>query len=119
MLGKFIRGARRTLAIYDVKIQDRDMLQLLDARARKGVQVRVLGSLKHVDGSIEVRKLKGRPLHVRAIIRDGTRAFVGSQSLKTDELDARREVGLLISNPAVTRQLMQVFESDWETSANG
>ena len=32
-------------------------------------------------------------LHVRAIIRDGTRAFVGSQSLRKEELDSRREVG--------------------------
>ena len=31
----------------------------------------------------------------------------------TGELDSRREVGLLISNPNVARQLMKVFESDW------
>ena len=56
---------------------------------------------------------------MRAIIRDGTRAFVGSQSLRTPELDSRREVGLIISNPAVARQLMQVFEKDWRESAKG
>jgi phosphatidylserine/phosphatidylglycerophosphate/cardiolipin synthase-like enzyme len=56
-------------------------------------------------------------LHVRAIIRDGTRAFVGSQSLRTDELQNRREVGLLISNPSVTRKIMQVFEADWADAA--
>ena len=60
-----------------------------------------------------------RRLHARAIIRDGTRAFVGSQSLRTDELDNRREVGLLISNPTVTRRLMQVFEQDWEATGGG
>ena len=57
-------------------------------------------------------------LHVRAIIRDGTRAFVGSQSLRKEELDSRREVGLLVNNPAVTRKLMQVFEADWQDWAN-
>jgi phosphatidylserine/phosphatidylglycerophosphate/cardiolipin synthase-like enzyme len=46
-------------------------------------------------------------------IRDGTRAFVGSQSLRKEELDSRREVGLLISNPNVAGQLMKVFETDW------
>jgi phosphatidylserine/phosphatidylglycerophosphate/cardiolipin synthase-like enzyme len=56
-------------------------------------------------------------LHVRAIIRDGTRAFVGSQSLRKTELGNRREVGLLISNPVVTRKLMQVFEADWDANA--
>jgi phosphatidylserine/phosphatidylglycerophosphate/cardiolipin synthase-like enzyme len=118
MLARFIRDARRTLAIYDLKIQDRDMLQLLDARAKKGVQVRVLGAMKGGTESVEVRALKGRRLHVRAIIRDGTRAFVGSQGLRTPELDLRREVGLLISNPSVTRKLMQVFEEDWAASAS-
>ena len=117
MLARFLRDARRTLAIYDLKIQDRDMLQLLEARAKKGVQVRVLGGMKGGSESLEVRALKGRRLHVRAIIRDGTRAFVGSQSLRTPELDLRREVGLLISNPSVTRKLMQVFEEDWAASA--
>jgi cardiolipin synthase len=56
-------------------------------------------------------------LHVRAIVRDGTRAFVGSQSLRKEELDKRREVGLFINNPTVTRSLLKVFDADWEASA--
>ena len=32
-------------------------------------------------------------LHTRTIIRDGAQAFIGSQSLRGHELDARREVG--------------------------
>jgi phosphatidylserine/phosphatidylglycerophosphate/cardiolipin synthase-like enzyme len=118
MLAKFIRGARRTLAIYDVKVQDPDLLELLEERVKKGVEVRVLGNVKAKDNGFVVRSMPRR-LHARAIIRDGTRAFVGSQSLRTDELDNRREVGLLISNPTVTRRLMQVFEQDWEATGNG
>jgi phosphatidylserine/phosphatidylglycerophosphate/cardiolipin synthase-like enzyme len=118
MLTKFIRGARRTLAIYDVKVQDPDLLALLEERVKKGVEVRVLGNVKAKDNGLTVRSMPRR-LHARAIIRDGTRAFVGSQSLRTDELDNRREVGLLISNPTVTRRLMQVFEQDWEATESG
>jgi phosphatidylserine/phosphatidylglycerophosphate/cardiolipin synthase-like enzyme len=114
MLTAFIKGARKEIAIYDQKITDPGMIKLLKERAAKGVQVRVIGCLKGPDGDVKVRPLKAMRPHVRAIIRDGTRAFVGSQSLRKDELDARREVGLLISNPKVTRQLMKVFESDWE-----
>jgi phosphatidylserine/phosphatidylglycerophosphate/cardiolipin synthase-like enzyme len=55
----------------------------------------------------------GLRLHVRAIIRDGLRAFVGSQSLRKEELGSRREVGLLVNNPTVARKLLQVFEADW------
>ena len=93
------------------------MIKVLKDRCAKGVKVRVIGSLKGPDGDIDARPLATMRLHVRAIIRDGTRAFVGSQSLRTPELDSRREVGLIISNPAVARQLMQVFEKDWGESA--
>lgn len=33
------------------------------------------------------------------------------------ELDKRREVGVLISNPTVTRKLLEVFDADWDASA--
>lgn len=113
MLSTFLKGARKELAIYDAKIQDPMIIRLLKERAAKGVRVRVIGDLKGPDGDVQVRPLKNLRLHVRAIVRDNTRAFVGSQSLRKEELDSRREVGLLISNPNVARQLMKVFESDW------
>lgn len=113
MLTKFIRDARKDLAIYDAKIQDRVLTKLLKERAAKGVRVRVIGNLKGPDGDVLVHPLKGSRMHVRAIIRDGTRVFVGSQSLRKPELESRREVGLLISNPTVARALMRIFETDW------
>jgi phosphatidylserine/phosphatidylglycerophosphate/cardiolipin synthase-like enzyme len=116
MLAMFIRKAKKKLAIYDPGIRDRAMVEILKDRVRKGVEVRVIGKLKGSNDGIELRPLQGRRLHVRAIIRDGTRAFVGSQSLRTDELESRREVGLLISNAGVARRLMQVFEADWAES---
>ena len=116
MLEKFLRGAKKELAIYDAKIQDPSMVKILKECAAKGVRVRVIGDLKGPDGDVLVRPLKSMRLHVRAIIRDGTRAFVGSQSLRKEELESRREVGLLINNPSATRRLMQVFETDWEES---
>jgi phosphatidylserine/phosphatidylglycerophosphate/cardiolipin synthase-like enzyme len=116
MLSTFLKGARKELALYDAKIQDPMIIRLLKERAAKGVRVRVIGDLKGPDGDVQVRPLKGLRQHVRAIVRDSTRAFVGSQSLRKGELDSRREVGLLISNPNVARQLMKVFETDWEES---
>ena len=44
---------------------------------------------------------------------------MGSQSLRKQELDRRREVGLIVSNPGVTRALRTVFEADWAESATG
>jgi cardiolipin synthase len=117
MLTAFLKGAKKELAIYDAKIQDPAMIKLLKELAAGGVRVRVLGHLKGPDGDVVVRSLKTMRLHVRAIVRDGTRAFVGSQSLRKVELDKRREVGLLINNPTVTRSLLKVFDADWDASA--
>jgi phosphatidylserine/phosphatidylglycerophosphate/cardiolipin synthase-like enzyme len=113
VLGRFLGGAKKSLAIYDVNIQDPAMIKVLKELAGKGVQIRVIGKLKEVIANVTVRRPGALRLHVRAIIRDGTKAFVGSQSLRKVELDKRREIGVLVNNPAVARQLMQVFESDW------
>jgi len=118
-LSAFIKGAKKELAIYDAKVFDPAMVKLLNERAAKGVRVRVLGTVKGKDGEIESRKLVPMRLHVRAIVRDGTRAFVGSQSLRKDELENRREVGLIVKNPTVARKILQVFDADWEASARG
>jgi cardiolipin synthase len=117
MLTAFLKEAKKELSIYDEKIQDPAMVKLLKELAANGVRVRVLGHLKGPDGDVVVRSLKTMRLHVRAIVRDGTRAFVGSQSLRKEELDKRREVGLFINNPTVTRSLLKVFDADWEASA--
>jgi cardiolipin synthase A/B len=115
-LSEFISGARRELAIYDEKIQDPSIVRLLRERASKGVRIRVIGQLKGPNGAIQTTRLKGIRLHVRVIVRDGTRAFVGSQSLRKIELESRREVGLLITNPSVAGKILQVFEADWTAS---
>jgi cardiolipin synthase len=117
MLGTFIAGAKRELAIYDAKIQDPAMIKLLKDRAAKGVTIRVIGSMKGRDPNIAERKLSTLRLHVRAIVRDRTHAFVGSQSLRKDELEKRREVGLIVNNPAVAAKILQVFDADWRDSA--
>jgi phosphatidylserine/phosphatidylglycerophosphate/cardiolipin synthase-like enzyme len=112
-LTTFIKGARKQLYIYDLKLHDPAIVKLLNERARAGVAVRVIGGMKGAGDGVRVCK-PGMRLHVRAIIRDGLRAFVGSQSLRKEELGSRREVGLLVNNPTVARRLRQVFEADWE-----
>jgi cardiolipin synthase len=118
-LAALIAGAKTELAIYDAKIQDPAMIKLLKERAAKGVKVRVIGSMKGKDPLIHEAKLAGLRLHVRAIVRDGRHAFVGSQSLRTIELEMRREAGLIINNPTVARKILQVFEADWAASVKG
>lgn len=89
------------------------MHQLLRRRADAGIDVRVIGETPHLRSPLPVEKYPGRRLHVRAIIRDGRHAFVGSQSLQTLALDGRREVGVIVSDTAVVKQLQSIFERDW------
>jgi phosphatidylserine/phosphatidylglycerophosphate/cardiolipin synthase-like enzyme len=112
VLGTFMKRATKQLLIYDPKISDKEMLGILRERAKAGVEVRVIGQVSGKN-TFEVQKLAGARLHTRTIVRDGRQAFVGSQSLRTLELDSRREVGLIIQDPATVKKLIATFESDW------
>lgn len=113
ILGAFIKKAKKQLLIYDTKVSDRLMLRLLAERAKAGVDIRMFGKTGKGASGIVVRKLPDLRLHVRAIIRDGTAAFMGSQSLRKLELDGRREVGVIIRDSRVARQMQAVFDADW------
>jgi phosphatidylserine/phosphatidylglycerophosphate/cardiolipin synthase-like enzyme len=112
-LSEFIRKARKELLIYDPKISDSQMINLLVERQKAGIEIKILGRLGKGGGTLNSRKLTTIRLHTRAIIRDRKHAFVGSQSLRKLELDARREVGVIIKNPQVIGKLAATFESDW------
>jgi len=111
-LARFIQEAKEELIVYDPRVSDRPMIRLLAERARAGVKVRVIGRLAGPVPGVTVRKLDIR-LHTRTMVRDGKIAFIGSQSLREAELDARREVGLIFRDPRAVSQLLQTFESDW------
>jgi cardiolipin synthase len=115
LLTAFVRGARRQLLIYDAQVSDNAVQKVLADRASDGVEIRILGRLEKNIKGVKVRRLPIR-LHVRAIVRDGSAAFIGSQSLRKLELERRREVGVLIRNAAVVRKIQDTFEADWEKS---
>jgi phosphatidylserine/phosphatidylglycerophosphate/cardiolipin synthase-like enzyme len=117
-LGRFISGARKQLLIYDPQVSDDAMLRLIAERIKAGVDVRVLGRVE-AKWNVKSEKFPGRRLHVRTIIRDGKRAFVGSQSLRRLELDKRREVGVIVTDVNVVEQLQEVFEKDWAQTESG
>ncbi len=119
VLDRFLKRAKRQLLIYDPRISDKSMLRVLEGRANAGVEIKVIGSVAG-RARFDVRKLTGMRLHTRTIIRDRREAFVGSQSLRTLELDSRRELGLIIRDAKAVKALIGTFESDWAgTNASG
>jgi phosphatidylserine/phosphatidylglycerophosphate/cardiolipin synthase-like enzyme len=113
LLSAFIAEARERLLIYDPQISDAAIMGLLDERAAAGVEIRVLGGMKGQIPGVRVEQLALQRLHVRAIIRDGRHAVVGSQSLRRAELDRRRELGIIVSDATVIERLVRTFEADW------
>lgn len=114
-LAKFIRGAKKELLVYDPKVSDGAMLRLLYEKQNAGVKVRVLGEV--AGDRLPACHLKRLRLHTRTIIRDSVQAFIGSQSLRQAELDARREIGLIFRDGSVIKDLVRTFEEDWVASA--
>ncbi len=118
LLSAFIKGARKSLTIYDPKVSDPVMMALLAARAKAGVEIRILGRLTRKIEGVTARKLAPMRLHTRTIVRDESHAFLGSQSLRALELDARREVGVIFKDRAIVARLSQTFKEDWELAGH-
>lgn len=113
LLADFIAKSRKQLVIYDPKVSDPAMIKLLKERVKKGVDVRIIGKVDKAAVDIPHEKYPGKRLHVRAMVRDGRVAFVGSQSLRALELDKRREVGLIVRGAAIVGEILKTFEEDW------
>jgi phosphatidylserine/phosphatidylglycerophosphate/cardiolipin synthase-like enzyme len=118
-LARLLKGARKHLYVYDPKLTDPLMIRILQERERAGVDVRILGRIAKRGAGLTAYKFPGKRLHVRAIIQDGKRAFVGSQSLRKLELDGRREVGVIVKDPGIVGRLYEVFEHDWALTDHG
>jgi phosphatidylserine/phosphatidylglycerophosphate/cardiolipin synthase-like enzyme len=114
-LTEFINGAKKKLLLYEMKISDRDFVKLLNKKISEGVEVRILSRASAKGGTIPVRRMNQR-LHLRAIMRDGEQGFIGSQSLRKLELEARREIGVIFKDKKIVKQMEDVFEKDWKSS---
>lgn len=119
ILSDFVSKARKQLLIYDPKVSDPSIIKLLKERLKAGVDIRVIGKVDKAANDIPHEKYPGKRLHVRAIVRDGRFAFVGSQSLRMLELDKRREVGLIVNTASVVSEIRKQFEEDWALTDSG
>jgi phosphatidylserine/phosphatidylglycerophosphate/cardiolipin synthase-like enzyme len=112
-LSTFIKQARKQLLIYDPKIADPQIMRLLEDHAKAGLDIKIIGSVSARSANLPVAPLTSMRLHTRTIIRDGSQAFVGSQSLRQPELDSRREIGMIVRDSKAVNLLLATFEKDW------
>jgi phosphatidylserine/phosphatidylglycerophosphate/cardiolipin synthase-like enzyme len=115
-LASFIKDAKKEIFIYDPCVSDPAMIKALAERSKNGVEVKILGRFTRHSEAIQTCKLHDMRLHTRMILRDGTHAFLGSQSLRTVELDRRREVGMIFDDAAIVKSLEKTFLEDWKAA---
>jgi phosphatidylserine/phosphatidylglycerophosphate/cardiolipin synthase-like enzyme len=118
-LEKLIVKAKSSLRIYDPSMVDGPMMRLLKKQAEAGVDVRIIGKAGKAGGGLRVEKLPELDVHVRAILRDDAELFIGSQGLRTLELDRRREVGIVLRDRTAIKRFREVFEEDWGSTDAG
>ena len=95
-----IAGARHSIRILDHKLSDPDLVGLLRDRRNEGIIVSLIG--RHPMGAIEP--------HGKMMIIDEQRAILGSTALSTLSLDFRREVSVIIHEPALVKQLNMAYQ---------
>jgi phosphatidylserine/phosphatidylglycerophosphate/cardiolipin synthase-like enzyme len=118
-LSAFISKAKSQLLIYDPKVNDVHIVKQLNDRVAAGVDVRIIGKVGGRGHQLVHQKYPGHRLHVRAIMRDGRDAFMGSQSLRRLELDKRREVGVIVKSATIVNEMVATFEADWALTEFG
>jgi phosphatidylserine/phosphatidylglycerophosphate/cardiolipin synthase-like enzyme len=114
-----IEGARQQLLIYDPRLTDRLMQRAIERRAMAGIDVRVISKLEKKLRDVEIASYPGGRLHVRAIVQDARRVFIGSQGLRRAELDRRREIGVIVDDKEIVRGVTRIFEKDWARTPQG
>ena len=112
-LAKFLEGAKKELLIYDPNVSDSAMLRILTEKSKAGIEIKILGGA----AKLPAHKLAQIRLHARVILRDGNDIFIGSQSLRTLELDGRREVGVIFRDRRGANRISKIFQKDWELAA--
>jgi cardiolipin synthase A/B len=124
-----IDQARTSIDVFAEVVRDTQARAALIAAAQRGVVVRVLVPDRPADddatiyraligGGVQIRLLADLYSHAKAIIVDGTTAFVGSQNLTAISLDDNRELGMMLTEPANLARLEGTFASDWADSAD-
>ena len=112
-LTTFIRGAKKQLLMYEMKISDNDFVKLLNEKISQGVDVRVIGSTsnkgRHAAGAQAADATSCAGDHSRWASRCFSEARVcASWSSRRGE-----RLGIIVHDPKIAKQMIGVFDKDW------
>jgi len=125
----FVDSAQSTLLVESMQLADRQVRAHLIARAADGVQIQIVladacwitpnrGAAEVMDRAegIAVRWMGEYDAHVKMMIADGERAYLGSVNMSQNSIDRNREVGLILDDPAALEVLATTFAHDWSVA---
>jgi phosphatidylserine/phosphatidylglycerophosphate/cardiolipin synthase-like enzyme len=120
-----INGAQRSLVIENEEMDSTPVESALEAASRRGVSVSVIMTedaawtaalarlhLAGVRLAIYPDDADSLCIHAKAMVADGTTAYVGSQNFSTSNLDHNRELGLVTTDQAIVAPLSHILAAD-------
>jgi phosphatidylserine/phosphatidylglycerophosphate/cardiolipin synthase-like enzyme len=126
MLLELIRGATRTIDVESETLSDYQIVDALVAqqRARRTVRIVVNGTITPTPAQqqatselktagVRIVTVTTPDIHSKAIVVDGTRAFVGSQNLTTNSLTRNREIGVLFDTASEVSKVATTIANDF------
>ncbi|HEY9720708.1 MAG TPA: phospholipase D-like domain-containing protein [Oscillatoriaceae cyanobacterium] len=130
---QLIDSAQKSMIIQFEFISDPEVMAHMAARTKAGVDVTMMLSYQRPDpcmgdtvaqetkmahdaGITKLVFTKKLIQHGKMIVVDGQRAFVGSENLSANSLDNNREVGVIVTDPAVVNKLAQIGLSDYQNN---
>jgi phosphatidylserine/phosphatidylglycerophosphate/cardiolipin synthase-like enzyme len=126
----FISSAQRTLDIESMQFADTDIRAAVAARKLGGVEVRaLLAAPSWIDANTDAAnflKARGIPVkwmsapgvHVKAMVADGERAYMGSVNISYTSISKNREVGLVLIDSTSVAPIKSTFERDWAAATS-
>lgn len=94
-----IEGARKSIRLIDAKLSDPDLVSLLGARRNAGLTVDVFSA----------KQLGDQKSHGKIMLVDDRTVVVGSLALAALSLDFRREVAIVVTDPAAVAEAVDLF----------
>lgn len=137
-----IKAARREIRIEQFYVANRagsrlePILQALEQQGRAGIKIKVLldqtmiqndqpsfdrlKAIPHAEVRIyPLKRLTNGIVHAKTITVDGEWLYIGSHNMDWRALEHIHEMGVTAHNRALTAQLNEVFDIDWEIARSG
>jgi phosphatidylserine/phosphatidylglycerophosphate/cardiolipin synthase-like enzyme len=104
-----IEGARSSIRLIDAKLSDPDLVSLLNAKRAGGMTVDVFSA----------KRLGALKSHGKIMLIDDRTVVVGSLALAALSLDFRREVAIVVTEPAAVACAVELFTAIRDATADG